>query len=210
VSAKVFRLTLLGVGAMASPRFAPAGLLVEHQSARVMIDGGNEAAPSAPLDAWLVTDVHAELMPNLRVLASRHGVMPVVADFVRDGLQIAPRAVTHTTHRTYGYTIEAEGKRIVWAPEFLSFPRWARDADLMFAEAAGWTRPIRFARGAGGHAAAVDVAVEAQRQGVRRLVFAHIGRPTIHALDRGEQPPFGEFGADGQVFHPRRLRSRAA
>ena len=31
---------------------------------------------------------------------------------------------------------------------------------------------------------------------VRRLVFAHIGRPTIAALDAGQVPPFGEFGAD--------------
>lgn len=48
----------------------------------------------------------------------------------------------------------------------------------MFAEAAGWSRPIRFAGGAGGHA-------------VKRLVFAHIGRSTIRALDRGEQFPLG-------------------
>jgi hypothetical protein len=31
-------------------------------------------------------------------------------------------------------------------------------------------------------------------------VIAHIGRPTLRALDRGLVPPFGEFATDGQVF----------
>jgi hypothetical protein len=70
----------------------------------------------------------------------------------------------------------------------------------MFADAAGWARPIRFAHGAGGHAAAVDVAGQAARHGVRRLVFAHIGRPTIAAIEAGHRPAFGEFGADGAVY----------
>jgi hypothetical protein len=35
---------------------------------------------------------------------------------------------------------------------------------------------------------------------VKRLVFAHIGRPTIKAIDAGERPVFGEFGADGDVY----------
>ena len=43
------RLTLLGVGAMNSPRYAPAGLLVEHGTVRVAIDGGPGAAPAARL-----------------------------------------------------------------------------------------------------------------------------------------------------------------
>jgi hypothetical protein len=44
------------------------------------------------------------------------------------------------------------------------------------------------------------VASAAQAHRVRRLVFAHIGRPTLKAIDRGETPPFGEFARDGQVF----------
>jgi len=93
----------------------------------------------------------------------------------------------------------------VWAPEFWTFPHWAAGCDLMFADAAGWARPIRFAGGVGGHAAALDVARFARRHGVRRLVLAHIGRPTIRAIDAGERPPFGEFGADGRryVIRPR-------
>ena len=39
------RLTLLGVGALNSPRYTPAGLLVEFGSTRVMIDGGPGSAP---------------------------------------------------------------------------------------------------------------------------------------------------------------------
>jgi hypothetical protein len=69
-------------------------------------------------------------------------------------------------------------------------------ADLMFAEAAGWARPIRFAKGTGGHAPALAVAEQAARHRVRRLVFAHIGRPAIAALDAGLVPPFGEIGAE--------------
>ncbi len=66
----------------------------------------------------------------------------------------------------------------------------------MFAEAAGWARPIRFAKGAGGHAPVLAVAEQAVRHGVRRLVFAHIGRPAIAALDAGLVPPFGEIGEE--------------
>ena len=68
--------------------------------------------------------------------------------------------------------------------------------DLLFADAAGWSRPIRFAGGVGGHAPALDVASQAQKLGVRRLIFAHIGKPTIRAIDQGAEVPFGEFGSD--------------
>jgi hypothetical protein len=114
-----------------------------------------------------------------------------------NGLDIAPYPVVHTSHSTCGYLIKADGRRVVWAPEFLEFPAWAASADLMFAEAAGWARPIRFARGAGGHAPALAVAEHAARHGVRRLVFVHIGRPAIAALDAGQLPSFGEIGAEG-------------
>jgi hypothetical protein len=70
----------------------------------------------------------------------------------------------------------------------------------MFAEAAGWDRPIRFAGGVGGHMAALAVANAARRARVKRLVFAHIGKPTLRALAQGLRPPFGEFARDGQVF----------
>lgn len=97
-------------------------------------------------------------------------------------------------------TRPSAGRRVVWAPEFWEFPSWAQGADLLFAEAAGWRQPIRFAGGVGGHLDVWQVAEAARRLRVRRLVFAHIGRPTIRALDRGERPPFGEVASDGQVF----------
>jgi ribonuclease BN (tRNA processing enzyme) len=89
---------------------------------------------------------------------------------------------------------------VVWAPEFYRFPCWARGADLMFADAAGWSRPIRFTGGVGGHAAVLDVARRARRAGVRRLVLAHVGRPTIRALERGEALPFGELGKENALY----------
>ncbi|MFI6007473.1 hypothetical protein ACIBAG_01380 [Streptomyces sp. NPDC051243] len=61
------RLTLLGVGAMNSPRFAPAGLLLRCTGHRVAFDGGPgaEPPPGRPA-AWLVTDEQAELRSPLR------------------------------------------------------------------------------------------------------------------------------------------------
>jgi hypothetical protein len=194
------RLTLLGVGAMNSPRYAPAGLLVEYQAHRVMLDGGGAADPGGRLDAWLVTDERSELIREIRCRAHALGVPVRVGSYAVVGLTIEPRPVVHTSHPTYGYLLKARSGTIVWAPEFLEWPQWASHADLMFAEAAGWHRQIRFAHGTGGHAAALDVAAGASRSEVRRLVFAHIGRPTIRALDRGERPPFGEIGHDGQTF----------
>jgi hypothetical protein len=191
---------LLGVGAMSSPRFRPAGLLVEHAGARVVIDGGPGAEPSKRIDAWLVSDHRAELMREIRALAHRWGLEPRVGVFRAGELSVEPEPVVHTSHATYGYLICAGGARIAWAPEFFAFPRWARHADLMFAEAAGYGRPIRFANDAGGHMAAVDVCREARRCGVRRLVLAHIGRPSIRAIDAGCSPPFGEWGIEGHVY----------
>jgi hypothetical protein len=165
-----------------------------------MIDGGPGAEPRGKLDAWLVTDERAELIGEIRRLARRWNLVPRAVTFRRNGLRIVRRAVIHTSHPTYGYRIEAGARSVVWAPEFLTFPSWARGADLMFAEAAGWHRPIRFAQRAGGHLDVVSVALAARDHGVRRLVFAHIGRPTLRAVDRHEKPPFGEFAADGQRF----------
>ena len=173
---------------MNSPRYAPAGLLIEQSRVRVAIDGGPGADPAGPLAAWLVTDERAELIRELRRLAAAHGLVPAVSAFHAGGLMITPLAVVHTSHPAYGYLIEAGGRRTAWAPEFLEFPSWAAGADLMFAEAAGWARPIRFAKGTGGHAPALEVAEQAARHGVRRLVFAHIGRPAIAALDAGHVP----------------------
>ena len=115
-----------------------------------MIDGGPGANPPGTLDAWLVTDERAELIAAIRRLAAKKGLVPHAGSFRRDGLSVERRPVVHTNHPTYGYRIQVGHCTIVWAPEFSAFPSWARDADLMFAEGAGWARPIRFVGGVGG------------------------------------------------------------
>jgi hypothetical protein len=147
---ETLRFTLPGVGAMNSPRYAPAGLLAEHGAARVTIDGGPGAEPAGPVAAWLVTDEHAELIASLRRLAAARGLVPHVGSYAGVGLDVIPHPVVHTSHPTAGYLIAAAGRSVAWAPEFLEFPGWAAGSDLMFADAAGWARPIRFARGTGG------------------------------------------------------------
>jgi hypothetical protein len=194
------RFTLLGVGAMNSPRYAPAGLLIEHRTARVVIDGGPGAEPTGDLDAWLVTDLHAELIGAIRRLAQTHGLQPGIDSFEGIGISITPHPVVHTSHPTVGYLVVADAKRVGWAPEFFAFPAWTAGVDLLFAEAAGWDRPIRFAGRTGGHAPVLEVAQQALHYDVKHLVFAHIGRPTIAAIDTGRIPPFGEMGADGSVY----------
>lgn len=199
-------LTLVGVGAMNSPRYRPAGLLIRWRRQRVMIDGGGDATPRPPLSAWLVTDTRAELMPDIRRRARRLGLEPAIRQVHLDGLDMMPLPVVHTSHATYGYLVKVAGRQIAWAPEFYEFPGWAAGVDLLFADAAGWHQPIRFAGGVGGHAAALDTAVIARRRGVKRLVFAHIGRPAIRGRDTGSHLPYGEWGDDGRryrlVTHP--------
>ena len=60
---------------MNSPRYAPAGLLIEQSQVRVAIDGG-PGAEAGPLVAWLVTDECAELIRELRRLAAAQGLVP--------------------------------------------------------------------------------------------------------------------------------------
>jgi hypothetical protein len=194
------RCTLLGVGAMNSPRYRPAGLLTAWRGHRVALDGGDGADPGPGIDAWLVCDERGELMPSLRRRAHELGVRAQVAAHEAAGVRIRPLEVRHTSRPTYGYLAETEQARVVWAPEFWEFPGWAAGADLMFADAAGWDRPIRFAKGVGGHACVWETVEQARAHGVRRLVFAHIGRPTIRAIDRGERPSFGEWGVEHRTY----------
>ncbi|KAA5834651.1 MBL fold metallo-hydrolase [Saccharopolyspora hirsuta] len=192
------QMTLLGVGAMNSPRYRPAGLAVRWAGHRVVLDGVD--AGGGHVDAWLVCDERAELMPEIRRRSRELGVPAGAVEYCAAGVRLRPLPVEHTSHPTFGYLVEHREHRVVWAPEFWRFPDWAAGADLVFADAAGWDRPIRFAGGVGGHASTVDTARRASRAGVRRLVFAHIGRPSIRAIDRGLTPPFGEWGAEGRTY----------
>jgi hypothetical protein len=200
-------LVTLGVGAARSPRYRPAGLLVSHRGVRVIIDGGADTAPTGRIDAWLLTDDRAELAAAIRASARARGLVAKVAAFRAGDLCIEPKPIVHTNHPTFGYEIRCGGLKVVWAPEFFRFPTWARDADLMFAEASSWKVPIHFRGGVGGHLDALSVQRAARRAGVERLVFTHIGRPTIRAIAGGWRPFFGELGHDGQIFRPR-LRAK--
>ena len=203
------RLTLLGVGAMNSPRYPPAGLLVRYDRQQFMLDGGPGAEPPGPLVAWLVSDARSELRRQLRAVTEARGLQPTVAAISVADLTIEPRPVTHTSHPTWGYLIHTATSSAAWAPEFWTFPGWAAGVDLMFAEAAGWDRPIRFAGGTGGHMPALQVAGEARAHGVHRLVLAHLGRPALRAIDAGERPPFGEWGVPGRTYQLPRRRPAA-
>lgn len=194
------RLTLLGVGAMNSPRYPPAGLLVRYRRHQVMLDGGRGAEPPGRPDEWLVCDERSELRRELRTLAAAHGLVPRIAAVTISDLTVEPRPVAHTSHPTCGYLLRIPTATAAWVPEAWDFPGWAAGVDLLFADAAGWDRPIRFARGVGGHMSALQVAEQAREHGVRRLVFAHIGRPTIRAIDAGRSPPFGEWGRPGRTY----------
>ena len=194
------RMTLLGTGAMNSPRYSPAGLLVRYRRQRVMLDGGPGAEPPGRIAAWLVSDEHSELRRELRALADARGLRPAVAATTIADLVIEPHPVAHTSHLTWGYLLRVPGLRVAWAPEFWEFPAWAAGVNLMFADAAGWNRPIRFAHGVGGHMAALDVAAQAREHRVQRLVFAHIGRPSLRAIDAGSGLPFGEWGRPGRTY----------
>ncbi|MGH9135602.1 MAG: hypothetical protein ACRD0G_00975 [Acidimicrobiales bacterium] len=44
------------------------------------------------------------------------------------------------------------------------------------------------------------MAADARRHHVRRLVLAHLGRPTLRALDAVRRLPFGEAGRDGDRY----------
>ncbi len=184
---------------MNSPRYAPAGLLLEFGKTRVMFDGGADMQLGA-LDAWLVSDERAELMPAIRRRLRGSVLEPGVRSFEKGSLRITPKPVVHTNHPAFGYLIEVPRARVGWAPEFLEYPVWATKLDLLFAEAAGWSRRIWFRGRVGGHASVTEVAEKARAVRVKHLVFSHIGRPSLRAIDAGLVPKFGEFGADGETW----------
>src|SRR5688500_16487251 len=97
--------TLLGIGAAASPRYPPAGLLVEAGWERVMLAGSAGAEPDGHLDPWLVPDERAERMRSIRGLARGFDVEPAVKGFEARRLVIEPRPVAHTSHPAFGYSI---------------------------------------------------------------------------------------------------------
>lgn len=110
---------------MNSPRFPPAGLLVGCGRMEVMLDGGPGAVPDRPVRAWLLTDERAELGPAVGSMAKSWGLSATAADFSEAGVTFTARAVAHTSHPVCGYLIEVGPSRVVWAPEFWTWPDWA-------------------------------------------------------------------------------------
>ena len=197
------RLVTLGVGAMNSPRFAPAGLLVAHRGVRVMIDGGPGAEPPERLDAWLVTDERAELMAEIRRSAAARGLLPCAGSFRSSvahrgqaGRPHQPRRLwlPHPSGRPHGHL----------GPGILSIPAVGAPGRSHVRGGLCVESSDPVCRRGRGPRRRVTIAEAARRWGVRRLVFAHVGRPTLWALAQGATPPFGEFAVDGQVFLVRR------
>lgn len=165
-----------------------------------MLDGGPGAEPAGRLAAWMVSDERSELRRELHTLSAAGGLRPSVAAVCVADLVIEPHPVAHTSHPTWGYLLRLAAASAAWAPEFWAFPAWAAGVDLRFADAAGWEHPIRFAGGAGGHMAALQVAEQARQHQVARLVFARIGRPSLRAIDAKCRLPFGELGQPGRTY----------
>jgi hypothetical protein len=185
------RLILLGVGTAKSSRFAPAGLLVEYGHARVGLDGGPGSEPPENVQAWLVSDPHHALQPARRQLATEEGMpLPEVGAFSHGALRIEAVPVSPSLH---GYRILSGRYMAVWAPEYAVFPDWAEDADLMFADGTALD-------GTGAHLGVLASALAAQRRRVKRLIFVRLDEPVFAALDRGEPPPFGEWGEEGRTY----------
>jgi hypothetical protein len=176
------RLILLGVGTAGSPRFAPAGLLIEYGHTRVGIDGGPGSEPPETVDAWLVRDDDPH--PDLLRIAHDTGMNePAAGPFEHGALHVDPVPAGDGLHV---YRIASGHRTAVWAPEFDAFPECAEGANLVFS----------------GPGAGVDAtAEEARRLRVGRLVFVLLDEPAFAAdLDAGKDPPYGEWGQEGGQY----------
>ena len=177
---------LLGIGTAESPRFAPAGLLLEYGHVRVGIDGGPGSEPAENIDAWLVRDERGPLQDELRRIARETGMPePAVQPYHHGPLKVEPVAVAG---RLYGYRIGIGHHVAAWAPETPEFPAWAEGLDLVFTDGSGsWPDTQERAR-------------TAKRLRVQRLVFVRLGTAAQSALDAGERPPYGEWGEEGRKY----------
>ncbi|MFG2004708.1 hypothetical protein ACGFNU_36705 [Spirillospora sp. NPDC048911] len=181
------RLLLLGIGTARSPRFAPAGLLVEYGHARVGLDGGPGSEPPENVHAWLVADEHGPLRDDLRRIAHEADMLePAVAPYLHGTLHVDPLPVAHPRAGVHGYKITRGHRCAVWAPDFVKLPDWAEAADLVFAGA--------------DNSDVAETAEAARRLRVKRLVFVCLGDKACSAMDAGETPPFGEWGVEGGQY----------
>ena len=73
------RLTLLGAGAMNSPRYPPAGLLARYRRQQIMLDGGPGAEPARSQPGWSATpkaSCAASCARSLKPVACNHASRP--------------------------------------------------------------------------------------------------------------------------------------
>lgn len=192
------KLTLVGTGALESPRKDEC-LLVEFGKEKVLIDAGPDikAKDLPKLTGLLVCDPESGFMKDAKRIGQHFGLIPQVKKFDKDGLRIEPFEVKHTKHKTYAYIIKAEGKTIVYAPEFFVFPKkQISKADLAICEGSTWSRPIVFTGKVGGHAAVLDTYKKCKALGIP-VIFTHIGKPTEKNLDKAKEMGI-EIGKDGQ------------
>lgn len=196
-----FKLILTGTGAMDSPR-KDESLLVSYKEHNVLIDAGKKirAKDLPELDAILVCDDKSRYMNDAKRIGEAFDLVPEVGEFSADDLKIIPFPVKHTKHKTYGYRIEARGKKIIYAPEFYIFPSSeVKNADVAILEGSAWNKPITFVGGVGGHAAVLDSWKKAKKAGVKRIIFTHIGKPVERNLEEAKEVGI-EIGEDGQVI----------
>lgn len=192
------KLILIGTGALNSPR-KDESFLVEHGDEKILIDAGPDIKTKefSKLTGILVCDPKSDFMKDAKRIGEKFGLIPQVKKIERDGLKIEPFEVKHTNHKTYGYTIKVDNKKIIYAPEFFEFPeKEIKGADLAILEGSAWDRPIRFIGGVGGHAALLDIWEKCKKLKVP-VVFTHIGKSVEKHLKEAEEMGI-KIGKDGQ------------
>jgi hypothetical protein len=121
---------LLGIGAMASERYAPAGLLIERHGRAIMIGGGLGAEPDRPVEDWLVTDERAELIAKIRRMArEKFSVRPRAGSASLDDLRIDAEPVVHTSRATYGYRLQLGNSMAAWGARIPGVPQVRRSCE---------------------------------------------------------------------------------
>jgi uracil-DNA glycosylase family 4 len=202
----------VGTGAMESPSRKDACLLVTDGGVALIFSAGPSILVedieryAENVDAVFVTDPDdAYEMRGARQLAEDLEAPLITPE--RDGqrwaygdFRVTAKQVVHTNHPAYGFLIEHGGRKLAWAPEFYQPPDWIKGCDAAFLEAAAWDRPITFAGGVGGHAAALDTLRWLKGKDVGQAVFVHVGRPTERAIEQGNVPTDMHVSEDGEEF----------
>jgi len=206
------RAVTVGTGAMESSSRKDACLLVTDGDTALLFSAGPSILAedvehyTDNVDAIFVTDPEDDYeMRGARQLAEDLEAPLVTPE--RDGQQwtygsfrVTARRVVHTNHPTYGFVIQYGDQKLAWAPEFYRPPDWVEGCDVAFLEAAAWDRPITFAGGVGGHAAALDTLRWLKGKDVGQAIFVHVGQPTERAIEQGEVPDNMRIAEDDEEF----------